>query len=452
MIKAPDQGRDMAEHVLRIAKQAGADEALLHLSRDEFCEAGFRDGGLEKASASSKQNLSLRLFVQGRFAVHQTGDLRPDELERFVERAVKLTRLLEPDPERGLPEPRYVAQSPGPDLELYDSPLAQAPAQLWIDMARAAEGMLKQRASRESASLVSTQGGAYGESSWELLASSQGFMDEMQESVGYVMSSVAFLDLDDPSKRRQGWWAQLDRKLNGLGSEEQLEQLAERTVRRALDQMGASPGPTGSYPVVVENRVAGSMAGQWLQGLSGPAVYHKKSYLAGMQGQKVASPLLSLLDQPRLPGGLGSRWFDGETMAARDLTLIEQGVLRNYYLDTYHARKLDLTPTTGSGSNLIIPASVQAGGDGLCAELDEGLLITGFLGGNFNPTTGDFSYGVNGQWFSGGQRERAIEGMNLSGNAKSFWQRLSAVGNDPYELSANHTPSLRFDGASLSGS
>ena len=431
-----DSYRQLAESVLRAARTAGAQDAILQLNRSEFCEAGFRDGSLEKASASSKQSLSLRLFVDGRFAAHQTSDLRMDELRRFVEQAVKLTRLLEPDPQRGLPESRYVAIPPAPDLKLYDEALAQTPAQHWIDLAQRSEAAVNQRAAQEKAPLVSSQGGAYGESAWELLASSNGFVGELEESVGYVVCSVAFLDPQDKAKRRQGWRAGLNRQAKGLGSPGQLTELADDAVSRALWGMGARPGPTGRFPIVVENRVAGNLIGQWMQGLGGQAVYHKRSYLGGQTGQKVASGLFSLRDVPGMPGGLASRWFDREGMAAKEFDLIQEGVLRNYYLDTYFARKLDLNPTTASYSNLIIPASLEASGAELCAGLDEGLLITGFLGGNYNPTSGDFSYGVSGQWFKNGSRERAIEGMNLSGNARSFWQELSAVGNDPYELSS----------------
>jgi PmbA protein len=448
---AQEEYRELAASVIKAAKSAGARDALLHLTRSEFCEAGFRDGSLEKASASTKLDMSLRLFVDGRFGVHHTNDLRPEELRRFSKKAVKLTRVMEPDPDRALPGKDLVAIAPGPELNLFDEAMAQAPARHWIDMARAAEREINRRANEEEANLVSSQGGAYGESSWDLLMASNGFSGEMTESMGYVMGNAVFLDHEDQSKRRQGWWASLSRELKDLGSDEQLAELADNAVSRALWQMGAKPGPTGRFPIVVENRCAGNLVRQWQQALSGQAIYHKRSYLAGRSGEMVASSLLSLQDVPLMPGGLSSRWYDSEGMAAREMPLIAGGELKNFYLDTYHARKLGMRPTTGSVSNLLMPASLEAGAGELCSGLDDGLLITGFLGGNFNPTSGDFSYGVSGQWFKNGVRNKAIEGMNLSGKAQDFWQELSAVGNEPFELSAVRTPSLRFEGAMLSG-
>lgn len=160
--------------------------------------------------------------------------------------------------------------------------------------------------------------------------------------------------------------------------------------------------------------------------------------------------MLTLLDDPFVVGGFGSRLFDGEGISAKRLPIFENGVLKNVYLDTYYGKKLGLAPTTGGRSNLLMPT-----GDkdlaGLMAEVQDGVLVRGFVGGNANPTTGDFSLGVYGTRFEHGQPTHAVAQMNIAGNHNDLWQRLIAVGNDPYPYTSLRVPSLVFDGVQFSG-
>ena len=120
----------------------------------------------------------------------------------------------------------------------------------------------------------------------------------------------------------------------------------------------------------------------------------------------MGSALLDLSDDPLVPRGFGSRLFDGEGIAARRMPVFERGVLKTYYVDTYYGRKLGLPPTTGGSSNAAwaLGATSQAA---LLAEMKDGILVTGFLGGNSNSTTGDFSFGVQGYRVRGGKRRGA---------------------------------------------
>jgi PmbA protein len=137
-------------------------------------------------------------------------------------------------------------------------------------------------------------------------------------------------------------------------------------------------------------------------------------------------------------------------MAARRFPLFEQGVLRSYYVDNYYGRKLGMKPTTRGMSNLAWKFG-EKGRDALLADMKEGILVTGFLGGNSNSTTGDFSLGAQGFRVRGGKIAEVIGEMNVSGNHLELWQRLAAVGNDPYPYSSSRTPTLVFEGVQFAG-
>ena len=156
--------------------------------------------------------------------------------------------------------------------------------------------------------------------------------------------------------------------------------------------------------------------------LSGAAIQQKRSFLEGKLGTAIGSPLLHLTDDPLIPKGFGTRLYDQEGLAARAMPIFEGGVLRNGYVDTYYAKKLGTRPTTGGASNLVWKLGSK-GQAALLADLKEGILVTSFLGGNSNGTTGDFSLGVQGLRVRNGQLAEPVGEMNISGNHLEFWKK-----------------------------
>jgi len=151
-----------------------------------------------------------------------------------------------------------------------------------------------------------------------------------------------------------------------------------------------------------------------------------------------------------VPRGLGSRLYDAEGLAARRFPVFEKGVLRNYYVDTYYGRKLGLPPTTRGASNLAWQPG-ESSREALVAGVREGILVTGFLGGNSNGTTGEFSHGLQGFRIRAGALAEPLSEMNVSGDHRSLWKGLVAVGNDPYPWSPMRTPTLVFEDVQVAG-
>jgi PmbA protein len=147
---------------------------------------------------------------------------------------------------------------------------------------------------------------------------------------------------------------------------------------------------------------------------------------------------------------MGSRLYDGDGLKAKKRTIFEAGVLKEYYIDWYYSRKLNCEPTTGSMTNLIVPPGTKSIPE-LMKDLKRGVFITGFLGGNSNTTTGDFSVGIIGQLFDNGEHVQAISEMNIAGNHLTFWKQLVELGNDPNPYSSLMCPSLVIDDVMVSG-
>jgi PmbA protein len=187
------------------------------------------------------------------------------------------------------------------------------------------------------------------------------------------------------------------------------------------------------------------MVGMIFGPLSASSLQQKRSFLDGKLGEPIGSALLDVRDDPFVKRGFGSRLFDGEGIAAKPFPVFEKGALRSYY-----GRKLGMRPTTSRMSNLVWVPGARSLSE-LLADIGDGLLVTGFLGGNSNGTTGDFSLGVKGFRIRGGAQAEPVGEMNISGNHLELWKRLSAVGNDPYPYSSMRTPTLVFDGVQIAG-
>jgi PmbA protein len=166
--------------------------------------------------------------------------------------------------------------------------------------------------------------------------------------------------------------------------------------------------------------------------------------------KRVASEKLSILDDPGIVKGMGSRNFDSEGLSLSSRIIFDKGVLKSYYIDTYYGRKLGLKATSGSTTNLLIECG-ERDRDQIITSIDRGIMVTGFNGGNANGSTGDFSYGIEGFLVENGRIIMPVAEMNITGNMKTLWSNLAETGNDPYRKSSWLTPTLVFSDIDFSG-
>ncbi|HBZ20120.1 MAG TPA: TldD/PmbA family protein, partial [Bacteroidales bacterium] len=220
----------------------------------------------------------------------------------------------------------------------------------------------------------------------------------------------------------------------------------ERTIRKINPKKILS----GKYSVIIENRVAGNLLSPIYSALQGSSLYQKQSFLIGKQNKPVASALFTAIDDPTIVSGAGSRLFDDEGLAAVRRPIIEKGVLKDYFIDNYYGRKLGMKPNSGSSSNVIFetgPKNLEE----LIGSLKKGVFITGFIGGNCNGSTGDFSYGIEGFFIQDGKIIHPVNEMNITGNMNQFWFNLIELGSDIRENETIRIPSLLFENVDLSG-
>jgi PmbA protein len=434
---------EIARVAAGLAARHGAGEASAGAWRARQVEVAWRDGRLEKIAEATTRGLGLDLYVDGRYAAVSTSDLRPEALEKFVAESVALARALSPDPHRRLPDPALYQGQASLDLELEDPAYQAVDAPTRRRMAEAIETAARGVAGPGRVLSISTS--VSDTQSESALIHTNGFEGARRVTDFWMGAEVA---VQDPDGRRPEEYGATGNRW--FGALESPEAVGRRAAERAHSRIGAVKGKSGLVTLVVEARAAGRLASYLLGPMTAGSLQQKRSFLEGKLGQAIGSPLLDLTDDPLVPRAFGSRSYDGEGIAARPRRMVEAGVLRDYYVDCYYGRKLGLAPTTGRPSNL----SWRLGAtprQALLAGVGEGVLVTGFLGGNSNGTTGDFSLGVRGFAIRGGALAEPIGEMNVSGNHLELWKRLAAVGDDPYPYSALRTPTLVFEGVQLAG-
>jgi PmbA protein len=437
------QLQDMARTAADAARKAGAQEAAVQASRARFVEVEWRDGRLERTTEATERGLAIELYVDSRYSQVATSDLRPDAVKAFVEGAVAVARKLEPDPFRSLPDPRLYRGQAKVDLDLVDRAQTALTAAGRREQAQAAEAGA--RGVKGSPAILSVTAGFNDEFVETFRVQTNGFEGSRLATAFVVWAKVS---AKDPDGRRPEAFDMAHAR--HLGAIPVPEAVGRAAGERAVARVGARKADTATMTMVVDARAASRLVHALLGPLSGMALQQKQSCLEGKLGQQVGSPLLDASDDPLLPRGLESRLFDGEGIAARRFPVFEKGVLRNFYVDSYYGRKLKMDPTTRGASNLSWTLGPK-GREALLADAKEAILVTSFLGGNSNGTTGDFSLGVQGFRVRGGRVAEPVGEMNISGNLLDAWKRLVAVGNDPYAYGPLRTPTLVFEGVQFAG-
>jgi len=433
---------DLGYWVQKKAKQLGANQSALGIRQSRSVSVDYRDGKVETLKESTQQSLWIEIFSKGRYSNHSTNDLRKESLEKFIANAIDLTGFLEKDEYRKLPDPELYKGQSQVDLDLNDVGQADITGEERQNRAKALGAYLEGKDDR----IISVASSFSDNHSESYQLASNGF-EGHKESTSFAQSVETSIQ-GKGDKKPQGWRYYRARHLNDLVG---AEQTAKEALARTQDRLGAEKIASETMPLLLENSNAAGLLWRLARPLSASSIQQKNSFLADRKGEKVGSDLLTITDDPSIVRGLGSRYYDGDGLAAKSMPIFTKGVLNNYYTDVYYGNKLGWTPNAGGSSNLIVKPGLRSGAE-IEASLDRAILVTNWLGGNANPTTGDFSLGVAGWLIENGKRVKSITEMNISGNYNDLLMNLIEVGNDPWIHSSFRTPTMVFDKVSFSGS
>lgn len=433
---------DKCEFVLKTAKQAGADDCKVIFSKRRFVEVKYLKQKPETVKEAVTRSIDVNIYVNGCYSAQSTADLRTESLKSFIINVIETAKLLEKDPYRSLTDPKYYKGRKNIDLRLMDPGYKNITPELRHTMARELEESCLKAGGNKVISVTSQ---VYDDYSENIVLASNGFQGEIKSTVYLAFTEMTLQDEGD--RRPNGYHYVVDRALKKLPS---CESIGKKAAARTMELLGAKKLKTEKLPIIIENRGVGRVLGGFVSAMNGWALQQKRSFLLDKKGQKLGSDVFTLTDDPYIIGGLGSRLYDGDGITAKKMVMVENGVLNEYYIDWYRSRKLGVEPTTGGASNLILPPGKRSV-DEIMKDLGRGILVNGFIGGNSNSNTGDFSVGITGTLFEDGKLTQAVAEMNIADNHLKFWHKLAEAANDPWIYSSWQMPSLVFTDVVVSG-
>ncbi len=443
----------LLQHVLDTAKRHGATAADALFVSGRSTEVRVRLGETEQVKQSRSKGVGLRVFVGSRSATTSSSDLSKASLEDLIARTVAAARVTAEDPAARLPDAALYADEPPGDLELFDERLLSLDAETAIEMARACEDAARSADPR----VTNSEGGdmSWGVSETHFANTLGVYRVKRGGSVGLWTTPL----VEAEGVKERDYWYTSARYLADLASP---ESVGREATRRALRRLGARKPKTCQVPIIFEAPVASRLLGALAGAVCGGAVYRNASYLAGLVGERIAAPEVTIVDNPHIKRGPASKPFDGEGLATSQTVVVEGGVLKSYLLDTYSAAKLGLQTTRNASRGLAGTPSAsptnlwmqpgQASLEELIADVKQGLLVTELIGFGVNAITGDYSQGASGLWIENGQIAYPVSELTIASTLPEMWRTLDGIGSDRDPHRSVSAPSLRIAKMTVAGS
>jgi PmbA protein len=442
---------ELAGDVVKRALAAGASDAECTISEGDEFSANVRMRELENLKEAGSRGAGLRILIGTKTGASYTSDLSNEGIEHLVKSAIELADITTEDPHAGLPEPEELGALAG-DLQLYSPDVEQLETALKIETARRAE----EAALSADPRIFNSEGASFDTNvGRHIFANSRGFAGEYRST--YCSLSAIPVARDGDSMERDYWYT----IARGFAQLEAPEEVGRTAAQRALRRLHAVKVDTQKVPVVFEPRTARTLLDNIFEAVHGMSIYRHESFLAGKLGEKVASENVTVADDGTLPGLFGTSPFDDEGVPSRRTVVIERGVLKNYLLNTYAARKLGMKTTGNAARGLTGNAGIGRGNfymekgvqtpEQIIAGIPNGFYVTELMGFGVNIVTGDYSRGAAGLWIRNGELAFAVSEVTIAGNLKDMLLGMEAVGSDLEFRGSVAAPTLKIGEMTVGG-
>lgn len=444
----PDQALDRLDHLLGLAKKAGADKADAVYFGEASTGIGVRLGTLEDIGRSEGEEIGLRLFLGEQSAQVSVSDLSVQALSEAVDRAFAMAREATPDPFAGFAPEEMLAKGQFADFDLFDPAVENLSSERLKAMALEAED-----AARAVPGVSSSEGGSASAGvSISALATSHGFRGAANGTS--VSASAVVIAGDGDGRQRDCEW----HATRHLADLESAAGIGQRAGQRTVERLNPGKAPTGQLPVVFDPRVSATLMGHLLGAISGSAIARKTSFLIGREADALFAPAIRMRDDPHLARGLRSRAFDGEGLPTAPRDFVASGRLTGWIVDSAAGRQLGLLPTghasRGSSGPPGVAASnlwLEAGSiapDDLISDIKDGLYINELIGMGVNLLTGDYSRGAGGFRIRDGKLAEPVTEATIAGHLLDMFRNMVPASDLEFRHATN-APTIRIDGMTI---
>jgi PmbA protein len=356
-----------------------------------------------------------------------SNDLGEKALEDAVGRAIEFARITTPDPDNVLPDDPGTAAVAG----LYDPRIAQAPMDEKIELAKRLEKL-----AMKDPRITKSDGAGYRESEGEVvIANSNGLLKSYRSSAcGCGVSVVA-----EKGEQKSSGSDSCSRRF--YGDLRPAEEVAAKAAREAYEALDPRPVKTQRAAVIFHADISMALLGGILGAIDGERVLQGASFLAKKVDQKIASELVTIIDDGTREKGMASEPFDGEGVPTQKRTIVDRGVLKGFMYNTSVAKRAGVRSTgnasrggfsglPGIGPHNFFVAAGAAALQDVIGATKTGLLVKEVTGYGINPVNGNFSGGASGFWVENGRIAFPVRGLTIAGTAEEVLSGIDMVADD----------------------
>jgi len=436
----PDEMKTLIHMILDETKQQGASSAEVDIGLNKGFTVTARNEEVESVEYHQDKGVAITVYVGKRMGSASLSDFQPDAIRSAVAAACNIARFTDEDPYSGLAEKEWLAFDYKP-IDLF------YPWGITVEQAIELACQCEAKALHQDKRIMSSEGVIVTTSeSCHVYGNTAGFIG-LSSGTRHELSCVLIAKQKDEMQRDYSYTTACD-----ASDLESITTIANQAVERTVRRLGARHLKTQKVPVLFAAEEARSLLGHFVSAIQGGNLYRKSSFLMDHLGKKIFPSSILIQEHPHLPKALGSAPFDDNGVATRDNIFIENGILTNYSLGIYSARKLGMQTTGNSGGvhNLAISTGHKNLAE-LIKSMHKGILVTEVMGQGVNILTGDYSRGVAGFWVENGEIQFPIEEVTVAGNLRDMYAHIVEVGNDIDRRGNVHTGSILIEEMTVAG-
>ena len=436
MNKKQQEAIQLAEFAIHCAQKHGAEQVNVYIQSSENEKLVITDGETENLSYNEQQAIIISLYHNERNNTITCSHLNKEALEQFIINGINNIKYLAPDPyERQLPknlcyDEGYI------DLGLYDENIDK------VDFERQKDICLTEQQRIVGSDVITSSCGINKKKAEKLCLFSNGFFGISRETILSIYTSATISDSNE--MRRQHYESRTYINGDHLGA----ENLGSRTLSYARAKKGAESIEFGRYTTIIHNSITPDILDPLISATYGSKIYDKHSFLCNKIDKKITSDILTIQCLPRTYGRIGAKTFTSDGLPATDMNVITNGVLNNYFINYRYSLKMQMAPTLDLPICTTVTPGLRTTSE-IISTTRKGILITDFLGGNCNPVSGDFSYGIEGFLIENGVITKPISEMLITGNILELMQQLVEIGTLPHTPGKSPYPALVFENATI---
>jgi PmbA protein len=437
MIKDQEYLKSKASYCLDLAKKLGATDVSVTIGNSISETVSFRNKTLDESNRSDSLAISIETYIGKKKSSISSSNLLDKNLKILIENCIETTKITPDDEFNSLPDKDLLAKNIK-DLNLYDE--AHLENDKKIDYLKE----LEEIASIDKR-IINTESGFTENKSNFILANSDGFCDGYQTS-SFMASSVTVAKDENSMERDYEFTSK--RHLTDITNPSDLGKIAADQTLKKL-----SPKKIGSdrISIIFDKRISKSFLSSFAGAISSSSIARGTSFLKDKIDQQVFSNSINIIDKPDLMKGMGSKCFDSEGVKIETLCLVNSGVLKNYLVDTYNGKKLNLKSNgrSGGSTNLYFENG-KISYEELLKMNSRCLYVTETIGHGTNLVTGDYSVGATGFLVENGELQYPVNEITIAGNFNDMFKNITLANDLEFKYSVN-APTMMIDGMTVAG-